>query len=169
MDDRRLVGIDLGITSAHTVRVLSGDGTLVCRRKAIPTVDSLEQVEQAALAETPAGTLLEVVVEPTGPAWLPIAVFFCARGHTVYRVSSAKAHDLRRVLSRHATANGIDADTLAASRWSTRPGCTPSRCRTQPGRRWTAACGRVIGSPGRPPPTSAASRIWSSSCCRPAL
>jgi transposase len=85
----------------------------VCRRKAIPTVASLEQVEQAALAETPAGTLLEVVVEPTGPAWLPIAVFFVARGHTVYRVSSAKAHDLRRVLSRHAKSNGIDADTLA--------------------------------------------------------
>jgi transposase len=70
-------------------------------------------VEQAALAETPAGTRLEVVVEPTGPAWLPIAVFFAARGHTVYRVSSAKAHDLRRVLSRHAKSNGIDADTLA--------------------------------------------------------
>ena len=70
-------------------------------------------MERAALAETPAGTMLEVVVEPTGPAWLPIAVFFCARGHTVYRVSSAKAHDLRRVLSRHAKSNGIDADTLA--------------------------------------------------------
>jgi transposase len=40
-------------------------------------------------------------------------VFFGARGHTVYRVSSAKAHDLRRVLSRHAKSNGIDADTLA--------------------------------------------------------
>jgi transposase len=113
MDDRRLVGIDLGITSAHTVRVLAGDGSLVCRRKAIPTVDSLAQVEHVALAETPAGTLLEVVVEPTGPAWLPIAVFFAARGHIVYRVSSAKAHDLRRVLSRHAKSNGIDADTLA--------------------------------------------------------
>src|SRR5215218_2451565 len=113
MEDRRLVGIDLGITSAHTVRVLAGDGRLVCRRKAIPTLDSLEQVERAALAETPAGTRLEVVVEPTGPAWLPIAVFFTSRGHTVYRVSSAKAHDLRRVLSRHAKSNGIDADTLA--------------------------------------------------------
>jgi transposase len=112
-DDRRLVGIDLGITSAHTVRVLAGDGSLVCRRKAIPTVDSLEQVERAALTQTRPGTLLEVVVEPTGPAWLPIAVLFSARGHTGYRVSSAKAHDLRRVLSRHAKSNGIDADTLA--------------------------------------------------------
>jgi hypothetical protein len=53
------------------------------------------------------------VIEPTGPAWLPIAVFFSARGHTVYRVSSAKAADLRRFLRRHAKSNGIDADTLA--------------------------------------------------------
>jgi transposase len=113
MQDRRLVGIDLGITSAHTVRVLAGDGGLVCRRKAVPTVESLGEVEQAALAGAAAGTRLEVVVEPTGPAWLPIAVFFSARGHTVYRVSSAKAHDLRRFLRRHAKSNGIDADTLA--------------------------------------------------------
>jgi transposase len=113
MHDRRLVGIDLGITSAHTVRVLAGDGSLVCRRKAVPTVDSLSEVEQAALAGTPPGTRLEVVIEPTGPAWLPIAVFFCSRGHTVYRVSSAKAADLRRFLSRHAKSNSIDADTLA--------------------------------------------------------
>jgi hypothetical protein len=113
MDDRRLVGIDLGITSAHTVWVLAGDGSLVCRRKALPTVESLGEVERAALAGTPAGALLEVVMEPTGPAWLPIAVLFTSRGHTVDRVSSAKAHDLRRVLSRHAKSNGIDADTLA--------------------------------------------------------
>jgi transposase len=113
MEDRRLVGIDLGITSAHTVRVLGADGSLVCRGKAVPTLDGLGQVERAALAGTVPGTRLEVVVEPTGPAWLPIAVFFCTRGHTVYRVSSAKAHDLRRFLSRHAKSNGIDADTLA--------------------------------------------------------
>src|SRR5690606_11592119 len=71
------------------------------------------QVEAAALAGCPEGTRLEVVVEPTGPAWLPIAVFFSARGHIVHRVSSAKAHDLRRFLSRHTKTNGIDADTLA--------------------------------------------------------
>jgi hypothetical protein len=40
-------------------------------------------------------------------------VFFSARGHTVFRVSSQKAADLRRFLSRHAKSNGIDADTLA--------------------------------------------------------
>lgn len=113
MNTRRLVGIDLGIASAHTVRVLDGEGNTIAKRKAWPTVESLGDVETAALAGCPDGTRLEVVVEPTGPAWLPIAVFFIQRGHVVHRVSSAKAHDLRRFLSRHTKTNGIDAETLA--------------------------------------------------------
>jgi transposase len=40
-------------------------------------------------------------------------VFFARRGQAVYRVSSAKAADLRRFLRRHAKSNGIDAETLA--------------------------------------------------------
>ena len=113
MSDRRLVGIDLGIASAHTVRVLDGEANTLAKRKAWPTVESLSDIETTALAGCPEGTQLEVVMEPTGPAWLPIAVFFSARGHRVFRVSSAKAHDLRRFLSRHTKTNGIDADTLA--------------------------------------------------------
>lgn len=111
--ERRLVGVDLGVASAHTVRVLAEDGREVCRRRCEPTVTSLAVVEAAALVGAAAGTVLEVVIEPTGSAWLPVAVFFTARGHRVYRVSSAKAADLRRFLSRHAKSNGIDADTLA--------------------------------------------------------
>jgi len=113
MNHRRLVGIDLGIASAHTVRVLDGEGNTLQRRKAWPNVESLSEVEQAALSGAPEGTRLEVVLEPTGPAWIPIAVFFARRGHTVFRVSSQKAADLRRFLSRHAKTNGIDAETLA--------------------------------------------------------
>jgi hypothetical protein len=44
MRDRRLVGIDLGMTSVHTVRVLAGDGAVVCRGKAVPTLESLVEV-----------------------------------------------------------------------------------------------------------------------------
>lgn len=80
--ERRLVGVDLGIASDHTVRVLRGDGSEVCRRRARPTVQSLAAVETAALAGAPIGTGLEVVMEPTGPAWLPVAVFFLNRGTT---------------------------------------------------------------------------------------
>ena len=110
---RRLVGIDLGIASRHSVRVLEADGQVVCRSSCVPAVESLAAVERAALAGAPEGTTLAVVFEPTGPAWLPIAVFFARRGHAVYRVSSAKAADLRRFLRRHAKSNGIDAETLA--------------------------------------------------------
>lgn len=113
MGQRRLVGIDLGIATAHTVRVLDEAGATVAKRKAVPTVESLTEIETVALAGCDEGTRLEVVMEPTGPAWLPIAVFFTSRGHLVHRVSSAKAADLRRFLSRHAKSNGIDADTLA--------------------------------------------------------
>jgi transposase len=113
MGCRRLVGIDLGIASDHTVRVLAEDGRVVARRRCHPSVASLTMIEQVALAGAEPETRLEVVFEPTGPAWLPIAVFFTARGHLVFRVSSAKAADLRRFLSRHAKSNGIDADTLA--------------------------------------------------------
>src|SRR5216683_1365179 len=65
---RRLVGIDLGIASQHTVRVLDGDGNLVKAARCVPAVASLTVLEQAALAGTPAGTVLEVIFEPTGPA-----------------------------------------------------------------------------------------------------
>jgi len=109
----RLVGIDLGIASRHSVRVLEADGRPVCRASCVPSVQPLAAVERAALAGAPEGTALAVVFEPTGPAWMPIAVFFARRGHAVFRVSSAKAADLRRFLRRHAKSNGIDADTLA--------------------------------------------------------
>jgi transposase len=112
-NERRLVGIDLGLTSEHTVAVLREDMTEVCRRRCSPTRESLEKIERAALAGASPDTRLEVVMEPTGGAWKPIAVFFQRRGHTVYRVSSAKAADLRRALSRNAKSNTIDARTLA--------------------------------------------------------
>ena len=99
---RRLVGIDLGIASRYSVRVLEADGQVVCRSSCVPTVESLTLVEQSALAGTTEGTKLAVVFEPTGPARMPIAVFFARRGHAVYRVSSAKAADLRKFLHRHA-------------------------------------------------------------------
>src|SRR5450759_2659012 len=82
--ERRLVGVDLGI------------GSEVCRRRTRPTVESLTLLETAALVGAPAGTRLEVVMEPTGPAWLPVAVFCTSRGHRVVRVASANAADLRR-------------------------------------------------------------------------
>jgi hypothetical protein len=65
---RRLVGIDLGIASRHSVRVLEADGRVVCRSSCVPTVESLAALERAALAGAPAGTTLAVVFDRAGVA-----------------------------------------------------------------------------------------------------
>ena len=94
-----------------------------------------------------------MVIEPTGLAWLPIAVFFSSRGHTVFRVSSQKAADLRRFLSRDAKSNGIDADTLARLPLSGPAGLAPP---VLPGAD-RAALDRPTGSPGKAPSTRSGS------------
>ena len=62
MTVRRLVGIDLGIASAHTVRVLDETGNTIAKRKAVPTVESLAEIETAALGDAPQGTRLALRV-----------------------------------------------------------------------------------------------------------
>src|SRR5215472_15521793 len=57
---RRLVGIDLGIASRHSVRVLEADGLVVCRTSCVPTTESLTLTERAALAGAPEDTQLAV-------------------------------------------------------------------------------------------------------------
>lgn len=112
MPVRRLVGIDLGIASERTVRVLDGAGNMVCAARCVPTRQSLLAMEARALARGaggyPAGGSAGA---DRGAAWFPVARFLSARGHAVYRVSSAKAADLREFYRRHAKSNGIDAET----------------------------------------------------------
>jgi transposase len=110
---RRIIGLDLGVATAHTAQVLDEQLEVVCKRRVVPTVAGFAALEAAALSGAGPGTRLEVVIEPTGAAWLPVAVWFTRRGHTVFRVSTQKAHDLRKFLSRHAKSNTIDAHTLA--------------------------------------------------------
>ena len=127
--ENRVIGIDLGVTSAHTACVVDGAGGVICKRQARPTLESLSGLEAAALAGAPPETRLSVVMEPTGAAWLPVAVFFIRRGHLVYRVSSAKASDLRKFLVRHAKTNAIDALDAGQDPLHRPQGLDPSRAR----------------------------------------
>jgi hypothetical protein len=115
----RLLGLDLGVTSEHAAVVLDSTGSVRARRRARPTVDSLTALEAAALAGAEPGTQLVVVIEPTGPAWLPVAVFFGRRGHTVLRVTS-----------------GLVPPTCAGS-WPATPRATASTPRRWRGCRWS--------------------------------
>jgi hypothetical protein len=51
MQERRIIGLDLGIASEHTAHVLTGDGEVVAKRKAIPTTESLRALEMALWRE----------------------------------------------------------------------------------------------------------------------
>jgi transposase len=140
IEGNRVIGLDLGVTSAHSAVVLDARGQAVLRRRVVSTAQSLAELEQAALRGTPEQKHLTVVIEPTGPMWLPIAVYFGRRGHTVLRVSSAKAADLRRFLSRHAKSNSIDAETLARLPMVAPAGCIQSSWVAPSGRRWIDGC-----------------------------
>lgn len=110
---RRIVGLDLGVATDHTAVVLDESGAELARRRVQPTRACFEALRAVALSGADEATTLEVVMEPTGPAWLPVAVFFGAAGDRVYRVSSQRASDLRRYFRRHHKTNRIDATTLA--------------------------------------------------------
>jgi len=90
----RLLGIDLGITSDHTAVVIDDAGSICARRRARSTVASLAALEAAALATAELGTQLVVVVEPTGSAWLPVAVFY---GRPARQEHSIDAETLARL------------------------------------------------------------------------
>ena len=55
----------------------------------------------------------QVVMEPTGAAWLPIASYLSQRGVKVYLVGTQKVAALRRFYSRHAKSDRVDARLLA--------------------------------------------------------
>jgi hypothetical protein len=77
-ESQGLVAADLDIATAHTVRILDGvgEGTVVAKRNAWPPWETLPRWRRRRDGQVPEGSRLEVVIEPTKPTWLPIAVFF---------------------------------------------------------------------------------------------
>ena len=43
--ENRVIGIDLGVTSAHTACVVDGAGGVICKRQARPTLESLSGLD----------------------------------------------------------------------------------------------------------------------------
>ena len=54
--------------------VLGGEAGVIAKRKAVPTTESLKTLGAGGLGGGAAGhERSRVVMEPTGPAWLPVA------------------------------------------------------------------------------------------------
>ncbi|MDQ5850991.1 MAG: IS110 family transposase [Chloroflexota bacterium] len=108
----RTIGIDLALTSAHKAVVADTQGRFLTPVFTFHTTpDDLEHLLARAREDAP-DTPLQVVMEPTGMAWFPIAVFFARHGVPTYLVNSQEVADLRRYYQRHAKSDRIDTRVL---------------------------------------------------------
>ena len=92
----RTIGIDLALTTAHKAVIADAQGHFLTPVFSFHTTPvDLERLLARAQDGAP-NTPLQVVMEPTGMAWFPIAVFFARHEVPTYLVNSQEVADLRR-------------------------------------------------------------------------
>ncbi len=109
----RTIGIDLSAKGEHKAVVVDETGhfvSSVLRFRTEPA--SLTRLLEMA-QEGNADGQLQAVMEPTGMAWFPVAVFLIRHSVTVYLVNSQQVADLRKYFKKHAKSDRIDARVLA--------------------------------------------------------
>jgi hypothetical protein len=107
------IGIDLGVKGEHKAMVADEAGRFVspligCRTEPGSLARLLELAKEGHGDQG-----LQAVMEPTGMAWFPLAVFLLRQGVTVYLVNSQQVADLRRYYKKHAKSDRIDARVLS--------------------------------------------------------
>jgi len=109
----RIIGMDLAVKAEHRAVVVDARGRFVTPVLKVTTqAEDLERLLARAREGAPRCDVW-AVMEPTGMAWFPVAVYLMRQGVTVYLVNSQTVIDLRRVYHRHAKSDRIDARVLA--------------------------------------------------------
>src|SRR5215216_1898373 len=109
----RTIGLDLAVQTAHKAVVLDDAGHFCTPILTVHTRPSdLDQLLARAREGAPSAEV-QLVMEPTGMAWLPVAVYYARQALPVYLVNSQEVADLRRYYQRHAKSDRIDARVLA--------------------------------------------------------
>jgi transposase len=109
----RTIGLDLAVRTAHKAVVLDETGHFCTPILTIHTRPSeLDQLLVRACEGAPSPEL-QLVMEPTGMAWFPVAVYYARQALPIYLVNSQEVADLRRYYKRHAKSDRIDARVLA--------------------------------------------------------
>jgi transposase len=106
------VGIDLASTGEHKVRCLD-EGSQLCDGFSFQTTaEGLAKLEERTFGD---GSKPIIVFEPTGLAWLIVAIYLKARHPDcrLVRVQARKVVALRKYLRRSSKSDKIDALTLA--------------------------------------------------------
>jgi len=109
----RTIGIDLGVTGEHKAVIADEGGRFVSPVLKFKTEpQALVRLLAEAQRNTPDGQV-QAVMEPTGMAWFPVAVFLIRQGVRVYLVNSQRVADLRRYFKKHAKSDRVDCRVLA--------------------------------------------------------
>lgn len=109
----RTIGIDLSVKSEHKAVIVDEGGHYVSQvLKCRTEPQSLAGLLTVAQRNNPDGQL-QAVMEPTGMAWLPVAVYLSRQGVVVYLVNSQRVADLRRYFKKYAKSDRVDCRVLA--------------------------------------------------------
>lgn len=109
----RTIGLDLAITAAHKAIVVDESGQFITP---ILTLHARASELDWLLARAREGAptpAVQLVMEPTGMAWFPVAAYYARQEVPLYLVNSQQVADLRRYYKRHAKSDRIDARVLA--------------------------------------------------------
>ena len=121
----RTVGIDLAIRGEHVAQVFEEGRPLGKPIRFRLSARSLRRFVDTITAGLPEGTPVQAVMEPTGMAWFPVAVWLSRAGVTVIRIKGQRVRALRRYLSEHVKTDPTDAHVLAAMPGYGGPGLDP--------------------------------------------
>lgn len=113
------VGIDLGQKGAHHVAIRGVDGETDAGVRSLGW-DPQEWDQWATAVEgrrQMATEPIQVMMEPTGTAWVTLGQWCVRRGWTAYLVKSQMVSDLRKFYQHHVKNDRVDAWTLAQIPW----------------------------------------------------
>ena len=106
------VGIDLAGIGEHKVRCLDERAQMCDGFSFETTTEGLAKLEERIFSD---GSNPIIIFEPTGLAWLPVAVYLKAKhaDSRLVRVQAQKVVALRKYLNRSSKSDKIDSLTLA--------------------------------------------------------
>lgn len=109
-----VVGIDLAQKGDHKAAIRLSDGTLDGIQTIGWEVAQLERfVERVHALRMGENEPIQVVMEPTGSAWVTLGQFFARQGWEIFLVKSQVVFDLRKFFRHHVKNDRVDAFTLA--------------------------------------------------------
>ena len=110
----RTIGIDLAISGKHHATILDEEQRQIGPHVVFDTCSqALADLLQQARKGSPADEPLQVVMEPTGSIWMPLASYFTQRQVTIYLVSAQYAARLQKADRPRGRSDRTSAEMLA--------------------------------------------------------